>query len=65
MIFLSPKYCTRIKTNALQASIPSIIPAGSINIIKIIVTTQFMVDKTNPQILFFHKPTAPMILTIP
>ena len=41
------------------------IPAGSMNIIRIIVTMQFIVDKTNPQILFFHKPTAPMILTIP
>ena len=65
IIFLFPKYCIKIKIKAVVASIPSIIPAGSINIIKAIVTTQFITDNTKPHILFFHKPTAPIILTIP
>lgn len=64
-IFLFPKYCVKIKTNAVVASIPSNIPAGSINIIKAIVITQFITDNTKPHILFFHKPNAPIILTIP
>ena len=50
---------------ALQARIPSSIPAGNMNIIKAIVTTQFMTDKTSPHSRFFHKPTAPMTLTAP
>ena len=41
MIFRLPKYCVKIKTNAMQASSPSCMPNGSINIINIIVTTQF------------------------
>ena len=65
LFFLFPKYCIKIKIKAVVASIPSIIPAGSINIIKAIVTTQFITDNTKPHILFFHKPTAPIILTIP
>ena len=49
----------------LPASIPSIIPAGSKNIINVIVITQFMTDNTSPHILFFNNPIAPISLNIP
>ena len=65
MIFRLPKYCVKIKTKAMQASSPSCMPNGSINIINIIVTTQFITERASPHILFFRSPIAPMIRITP
>ena len=47
----------------MHAKIPSIIPAGSIKIISVMVITQLMMERTNPHILFFHNPIARTTLT--
>ena len=65
MIFRLPKYCVKIKIKALQASNPSCIPNGSINIISAIVRTQLITERASPHILFFSNPMAPIIRTIP
>ncbi len=65
MIFLFPKYWVKTRIRELQAKIPSIIPAGSINIMRAMVITQFMTDRASSHIRFFYNPAAPMILTVP
>ena len=56
-------YKRQIKSSALHAKIPSIIPAGSIKIISVMVITQLIMERTNPHILFFHNPIARTTLT--
>ena len=43
---------------------PSIIPAGSKNIINARVTVQLITDNQSPYILFFNRPMAPISLKI-
>ena len=63
-VFL-PKYCIRISISAVQEQIPSIKPAGNINIITAMVTTQFIPESATPHRRFLRSPIAPKMRTIP
>ena len=64
-ISFRPKYCQSMSRSALPARMPSITPAGSMNIISASVTTQLMTLKASPHKRFFSNPTAPITRRAP